>query len=214
MGTLRGGYHLKDGTRVPSVTTILGRFKDAGPLMHWAWRMGCEGKDFRDVRDEAASAGTLAHEAVEAWARGEKPRFSGSEQVQQRAMSGYGAFLDWASRSRLRVDRTELPLVSEKHRFGGTFDAILVDGRRAMGDWKTSNGIYPEYLCQLAAYGLLWEENFPSEPIDGGYDLLRFDKNYGDFTHKHWNELDTARKAFLLLRELYDLEPELKARAK
>lgn len=214
MGTQKGGYFLTDGTKVPSVTTVLSRFKESGGLIHWAWTMGKEGKDYRDVRDEAATAGTLAHEAVEAWCKGSEPQFLGAEEVCERARKSFGAFLGWADRSQLRVDRMEIPLVSHAHRFGGTFDAILVRGHRAMGDWKTSNAIYPEYLCQVAAYGILWEENFPEEPITGGYDLIRFDKTYGDFTHKHWDELESARRAFLLLRELYELDKELKVRAK
>lgn len=214
MATLKGGYQLKDGTRVPGVTTILGRFKEAGGLIHWAWQLGKEGKDYREVRDEAASAGTMAHEAVEAFIRGLPVKFEGPEETVAKARKSFEAFHEWADRSQLRADKTELPLVSERYRFGGTFDAILVGGKRAMGDWKTSNSIYPEYLCQVAAYGILWEENFPDEPITGGYDLIRFDKTYGDFTHKHWDELESAKRAFLLMRELYELDKELKARAK
>lgn len=214
MGTQSGGYFLKDGTRVPSVTTVLSRYKDAGGLIHWAWALGKEGKDYRQVRDDAASAGTMAHEAVEAWVKGEQPKFEGEEQVCQRAQKAFSNFLEWAERSQLRVDKTEIPLVSERYKFGGTFDAILVHGKRAMGDWKTSNGLYPEYLAQIAAYAVLWEENFPDEPITGGFDLLRFDKEYGDFTHKHWDELDSGKAYFLKLREAYDLDKELKRRVR
>lgn len=58
-------YRLKDGTRVPSVTTIISRFKESGGLVHWAWQLGIDGKDYRKVRDEAADAGTLAHALLE-----------------------------------------------------------------------------------------------------------------------------------------------------
>lgn len=209
-------YKLKDGTRVPSVTTVLGRFKDAGPLMHWAWQCGVDGKDFRKERDAAADAGTLAHSLVEAWAHGTTfavPQETPDE-VRKRAETAYGAFLEWADQTKLRVDKTELPLVSEKYRFGGTFDAILLGTKRAMGDWKSSNGVYGEYLAQLAAYGQLWSENFPEEPIEGGFHLLRFDKTHGDFTHKWWGELSAGWEYFLRLREAYEYDKELKARAK
>lgn len=214
MATKKGGYFTKDGVRVPSVTTVTGRFKEAGGLIHWAWSLGKEGKDYREVKQDAASAGTMAHEAVEAWVKGEQPRFEGPAEICEKARKAFEGFLEWADRSELRVDKQEIPLVSEVHKFGGTFDAILIKGRRAMGDWKTSNGLYPEYLEQIAAYGILWDENFPDEPINGGYDLLRFDKEYGDFTHKHWDELETAKRSFLLKLECYGLEKELKARVK
>jgi hypothetical protein len=213
MATQKKGYFLKDETRVPSVTTIISRFKDAGGLIHWAWNLGKEGKDYRDERDRAADAGTMAHEAVEAWIHGQNFSFDGPAEVTEKAQRAFGAFLEWADQTQLKATHTEIPLVSEKHRFGGTFDALLVRGKRAMGDWKTSNNVYPEYLVQVAAYGKLWEENFPDEPINGGFHLLRFDKNYGDFHAHWWGELDRAWDAFLHLRELYEIDKELKKRA-
>jgi len=58
------GYRLKDGTRVPGVTTIIGRFKDSGGLLYWAFEQGQaaergEISNLYDKRDEAADAGTL-----------------------------------------------------------------------------------------------------------------------------------------------------------
>lgn len=214
MGTQKNGYYLKNGSRVPSVTTVLGRFKDAGPLMYWSWDCGMKGLDYRALRDQAADAGTMAHAAVEAWVKRQDFAFTGEASVVERAQKAFGAFLEWADQTKLKVDKTELPLVSEKYGFGGTFDAILLGTKRAMGDWKSSNGIYGEYLAQLAAYGQLWRENFPEELIDGGYHLLRFDKTHGDFTHKWWGDLDAGWQYFLRLREAYEYDKELKARAK
>lgn len=214
MPTAKKGYFLQDGTRVPSVTTILGRFKDSGGLIHWAWDLGKQGKDYREVRDSAADAGTLAHQAVEDWIHSKETQWTGEPEVVAKAKTAFGAFLEWANQTQLKITHSELPLVSEKHRFGGTFDAILVQGRRAMGDWKSSNAIYPEYLAQVAAYGILWDENFPDEKIDGGYHLLRFDKEYGDFHAHWWNELEAGKRFFLHLREAYEDDKELKKRAK
>lgn len=214
MATKKGGYFLADGiTRVPSVTTILSRFKDSGGLIHWAWQLGKDGKDYREERDKAADAGTMAHEAVENWLHNRPVMFDESD-IAKKAQIAFGAFLEWADQTQLKVTHTEIPLVSERYKFGGTFDAILVKGKRAMGDWKSSNALYPEYLCQIAAYGKLWEEHHPDEPIDGGFILCRFDKTYGDFTQKWWAELDSAWEAFKHLRALYDLDKELKQRIK
>ena len=215
MGTLKGGYYLKDGkTKVPSVTTILGRFKESGGLIHWAWKLGMEGKDYREERDSAASAGTMAHEAVESWIHGNQPVFEGEASICDRAKKSFEAFLEWTNQTQLKVDKTEIPLVSEVHKFGGTPDAFTIRGERAVLDWKSSNGLYPEYLVQIAAYGKLWEENNPNDKIVGGFHLLRFDKQYADFHHHYWAELDSAWEAFLHLRALYDLDKELKQRIK
>ena len=213
MATAKGGYYTKDGTRVPSVTTVLGRFKESGGLIHWAWKLGTEGKDYRKVRDNAANSGTMAHEAVEAYIHGVPYEWAGEDEIVSKAKRAFGAFLEWADQTQLKVSHTEIPLVSEKYGFGGTFDAILIRNGRAMGDWKTSNSCYGEYLIQVAAYGMLWEENYPDDPITAGYHLLRFDKEYGDFHHHWWGELDKAKEAFIHLLELNKIDKELKARA-
>lgn len=213
MPTAKAGYFLKDGTKVPSVTTVLGRFKDSGGLIHWAWTEGKEGRDYRTTRDDAANSGTLAHAAVEAWVKSEPFTWNLSTDIGKRAYKAYGAFLEWAQQTQLKVDQTELPLVSEKYRFGGTFDALLVRGKRAMGDWKTSGRVYGEYLAQVAAYGILWDENFPADPIDGGYHLLRFDKEFGDFHAHWWADLEAGKRFFLNLRAAYEDDKELKKRA-
>lgn len=212
MATQKGGYRLSDGTNIPSVTTIFGRFKESGGLIHWAWSLGKEGKDYREVRDTAANAGTMAHEAIEKWKKGEAISFPDSD-IGNKAKSAYGAFQEWANQTQLKITHVEVPLVSEKYRFGGTLDAMLVHDRRSLGDWKTSNNVYGEYIAQVAAYAILWEENFPNEPIEGGYHLLRFDKEFGDFHHSWWAEVESAKKYFLCLREAYEFDKELKRRA-
>jgi hypothetical protein len=180
--------------------------------MHWAWQLGIDGKDYRAVRDEAAGAGTLAHELVEKWLHGEPLTVAGDADTVAKAQNAFAIFLEWANQTRLQVTHTEVGLVSERYRFGGTLDAMLVNGKRSLGDWKTSNHVYSDYLFQLAAYGLLWEENRPDEPIDGGYHLMRFAKDNPDFSHFYWGELEAAKRGFILMRELYDIKAELDKR--
>lgn len=206
------GYFLADGTRIPSVTTIISKFKESGGLIHWAWQLGTEGKDYREVRDKAADAGTMAHDLVEKWIKKEPLVIEGDPLVVDKANNAFQIFLEWANQSKLEVTDTEVRLVSEKHRFGGTLDAMLVNGKRSLGDWKTSNKVYSEYLYQIAAYGILWEENFPDKPIEGGYHLMRFAKEHPDFAHYYWGELERAKEGFLYMRKLYDIKSELERR--
>ena len=214
MARPEGGYRLADGTAVPGVTTICNVAKESGGLVHWAWKLGIQGLDYRVVRDAAATAGTLAHAAVEAWIRERPYTMLGEPDVVKRATQAFGAFQEWAEQTRLKATHPEVSLVSERYKVGGTFDALLINDRRAMGDWKSSDGLYPEYLMQIAAYGKLWEEAHPDEPITGGYHLLRFDKTFGDYTHRYWPELETAWQAFLHCRALYDLKAALKLRCR
>ncbi len=72
----KGGYRTTDGTKVPGVTTILGRFKDSGGLLWWAFEQGKaaqrgEINSLYDKRDSAAEAGTIAHDLVEMHIKGE-----------------------------------------------------------------------------------------------------------------------------------------------
>lgn len=216
MPTPREGYYLKDGTRVPGTTTIIGRFKDSGAIVHWAWEQGKAGKDYREVSKKAADSGTIAHALVEASIKGEvAPSFTEvDEEVLKRAVAAFGAYCTWASQSRLEILVTEPRLISEAHRFGGTPDAIgYLDGSLCLIDWKTSNAVYADYLLQLAAYRVLWEENKPDYPVKGGFHLCRFAKEHGDFAHHYFPNLDEAWEQFLLFRRAYDLDKQLRKRA-
>ena len=57
MPTPSAGYRLKDGTRVPGTTTILGRWKESGGLLQWAFKQGESGaRTLYEERDKAAEA--------------------------------------------------------------------------------------------------------------------------------------------------------------
>ena len=101
------------------------------------------------------------------------------------------------------------------HRFGGTPDFVirLPDKRLALGDVKTSNGIYRDMLMQVAAYKIVWDENHPDDPINGGFHIARFAKEFPDFEHRYFAELSEAAELFLLLRRAYDMDAHLKKRA-
>lgn len=230
MPTPSQGYRSAGGDRLPSVTTILSRFKESGALMKWAYTTGREhgrlealGQDaptsLYDVSGKAADIGTAAHAMVEAHIKGGNPLECVSycalnAEDQARAHNAYTTYLDWQQMSRLEIVEQEIYLVSEQHRFGGTPDAIgLVRGELCLVDWKTSNGVYADYLLQLAAYRLLWEENNPDRLLAGGFHLCRFSKDFGDFSHHYYRELDGALEMFLHLRAAYSFDHQIKKRA-
>ena len=209
-------YKTADGKQVPGVTTVISRFKDSGGLIHWAWNLGMEGKDYRDVRDSAADAGTLAHKMVQLHVIGgnyEDALRGYENDVIEPALAAFGAYRTWEAQSKLQILHTEVPMVSERHRFGGRLDAIgFVEGKRSLVDWKTANSTYPDHLIQMAAYKELWEENHPDEPIEGGYQLCRFARNQGDFSHHYFADLSEGWELFLLYRQAYELDKSLKKR--
>ena len=214
----KGGYKLKDGSKVPGVTTIIGRFKESGGLLYWACEQGKaiergEISNLYDKRDEAAEAGTLAHLMVEAYINGHTFNVSKYPQaIQNQAQQAFDAYLTWERMTNLKIVEQEMELVSEIYKFGGCPDAIgEIDGKLCLVDWKTSNAVYQDYLIQLAAYKQLWEENNPGRPLYG-FHLCRFAKDHGDFAHYYYTELDDAWRQFVLFREAYDIDKLLKKR--
>jgi hypothetical protein len=212
--TPRAGYYAADGTRLPGVTTVLYPWHPDGieQLLGWANRLGREGKCHTEARDRAADSGTLCHAAIESWIKGQEPDWQGDEAIVAKAKKAFEGFLRWADGNRFRITHTETPLISERHRFGGTPDAAMYQNLRVLCDWKTSGSIRASYLVQVGGgYRILWEENFPDDPLQG-FMVLRFDREFGDFHAHYYPELDGAREAFLLLRRLYELSGPLKRR--
>lgn len=204
-----------DGIRVPGTTSIISRFKDSGALLAWANKEGLEGRPLRgegSTADRAAEIGTIAHLMMECDIKGrEFVKDDYPYELIEPAEKSFAAYREWKNQTQLQLDEAETPLVSKKYMYGGTLDTILVKGVLSLGDFKTSNAIYTDYLIQLAAYRNLWEENYPERPIVGGFHLLRFSKQ-GDFAHHWWGELDDAWESFKLMRELYNYDKKLKAR--
>jgi hypothetical protein len=210
------------GQRVPGVTTIIGTnlgwSKDG--LKHWAWKLGTEGKHYRDATNWAATVGTVAHALVEAHIRGIEfvPPEGATPDMIAKGRAAFSTYLDWQRFTRLKIVATETPFVSERYQYGGCPDAVaVIDGGEPglhMPDWKSSNGTYADHIIQLAAYGAGFEE-VTGMPIDG-FHLCRFDKLYGNFSHKYYPRAAMAKpwRAFLRLRDLHELKGELEAMAK
>ena len=234
MPTPRQGYKAADGKKIPSVTTIL-KIKDPGALINWAYRTGREHGVLEGQGQPAPSGlyegsdilaiGTCVHSMCEAWVKGDEPMLVLEKALEEetvndkatfraQAASAYSAFEFWCKGTQLEIVDCEVAVISETHRYGGTLDFIgKLNGKLVLGDFKTSNGVWPEYLCQLAAYAKAYEET-TGHKIDGGYHLLRFSKENGDFGHHFYPSLDDdAWPAFLHLRALYDLNEKLKKRA-
>lgn len=217
MGRPSSGYEI-DGEKVPGVTTILSRFKESGGLMYWAWQQGKDGKDFRDTSQKAADAGTCVHAMIEEdWHGTTFDRTKYPPEILEKADHAYKGYLRWKEQTQLRIIKPELTLVSKQYRFGGTLDALMVSGHLSMGDWKSSNGIYPDMLLQVAGgYAILWDEHFPDQPLQG-MELVRFSKpEHRDdpvsFHHHSYSAeiFPICKKQFLLLREAYENDKRIK----
>lgn len=198
-------YKLKDGNRVPGVTTVIGSQLgwNKNQLMYWSWTQGRSGLDFRETKDDAADLGTLVHSLIEQEMKGVRP------EIPKQAEASLLAFYEWRDAFQLKSTDSEVALVSEKYRYGGTIDyPAIVSGRRVILDLKTSKGVYPDHRIQLSAYGQLWDEHHPEDPVTG-FHLLQVGKEDASFHHHYWPSLPREFEAFYLLRGLYDLQKEI-----
>ena len=216
-------YKTSNGKRVPSVTTIL---KNIGwgvdGLMWWAWNEGSEGRGFREKAEEAANVGNMAHFGVQADVRGEPFDVDAiadlSERDRRLVKKCLLAYQRWKSMTNFRMEHSELKLVSEMFKFGGQLDigAVNMSGekpKRVIVDFKTGKSYYPKMTAQVAAYGMLWNEQHPDDPIQE-YHILRVGKQNASFEHRYWEAdeswLETPVRTFMCALELHKLAKDYK----
>lgn len=199
-------YYNKNGQIVPSVTTVIGRFKESSGLIWWAWDCGMKGINYTQVRDEAAIVGTILHDMIEASIK--KIEFKESDydkNFAERAKIPFEAFRKWHGRSNVILSEAEISLISEEYQYGGMLDALPNGNELYVIDWKSTKRIYPDHIVQVAAYRQLWNENNPVNRAEDGH-IVRFDKETGAFQHMYLpkKNLDRGFTAFLHMRLLYD----------
>lgn len=198
-------YKLACGKRVPGTTTFLGVLAKPA-LIGWANRMGLQGIDTRAYVDEKADIGTCAHYMIECDIKGVEPDLSiYSPFVVEAAENSFLKWMAWKEGQDIEFIGSEMVLVSEVHKFGGTVDIYAeIAGRRTLLDIKTSgSGIWPEMKHQVAgAYRLLLEENgYPVEDVK----ILRIGRDETEgFEIATIGNWEAHTHVALLCRELYE----------
>ena len=197
-----GNYLLK-GKKVPSVTTIIGRFKNATGLIIWSNKLGLKGINYFDELNKAAEAGTSLHDLAELHIKGEEYQLPDDPTVRH----CFNQFLEWWNNTNYKVTWTEKKMGSKKLEVGGCPD-LLVDGK-VLIDFKTSKAIYSDMIIQLSAYAELIKESEGIE-IDKAI-IVRFPKEDDDTEIKEFSKEDLAvgLKQFKLLRKAFDIDKDL-----
>jgi hypothetical protein len=214
-------YFLSDGTQVPGGSTVSKIGDDAGALIHWAWKLGCEGKNYRDVSKEACDIGTLAHFYIECFLNNQVADLSDyTQEERDKALVCYHKFLEWWETQDLEVVATEIQLVNEFYQYGGTIDLIAKrkNGSHVLMDFKTSKKISESYWRQAAGYANLWNFNNPAFPIKD-HAIVRIGKEEeGDFEVVWKSDLSNEWYVFQKQVNLYwamkKAKPESKRRKK
>ena len=204
-------YRLADGTIVPGVTTIVGLLNKPH-LVAWANKMGLQGIDTTAYTAAAAGAGSCAHEIIQAMVGGPEVDFSKytGEEIEA-ARNAADKFRAWLVNHDMQTHMIEEQIVSERYRTGGTIDWYgELDGKMTLVDIKTSGNVYAEHVIQVAAYAqLLKDEEYPIEEVR----ILRVSREDDD-DHRDFVVTDRLLEAgveiFLRLRDIYDLQKEIK----
>lgn len=156
-------------------------------------------------KEAAGTHGTDAHALVEEYVKrclsfDGKPRANVMADPDAIKIS---KFIEW---SIINVDHflfSERRMCDPERFIAGTSDfaAIMKDGKKLMGDFKTSSGIYGiDYWLQVAAYRML-AEGEGDEPYDGSV-VVRLGKD-GKFEVQYRYAYETDRNAFLACLTLY-----------
>lgn len=155
-------YTLHDGTKLPSVTTVLGaQKKDA--IMAWRKRVGEE--EANRVSKKATSRGTNVHTLCERYLNNEK-----LGTIMPDALEMFLSIKPLLNRID-NIHYQECALWSKKLGMAGRVDCIgEFDGVLSVIDFKTSKKIKTEaeiedYFWQTCAYALMYEEMI-GIPID------------------------------------------------
>lgn len=155
-------YTLKDGTRLPSVTTVLGAQKKQA-ILDWRKRVGEE--EANRVSRKATSRGTNVHTLCERYLNNEK-----LGTIMPDALEMFLSIKPILNRIN-NIQYQECALWSKRLGMAGRVDCIAeFDGVLSVIDFKTSKKIktidmIEDYFWQTSAYSLMYEELI-GEPIN------------------------------------------------
>ena len=208
-------YRLKkDNKRVKSVTTLINAHLgwSKGALIGWTRKHCLKGDDSMAIMKEAGRVGTLTHIMIEEFIKGGRVFLDGySPKEISHAKEAYYNFLTFKKDYNPEILETELKMVSEQYKFGGTCDAVAKvkigkNKKLMILDWKSSNSIHSEHKIQIAAYAKMYEEN-SGERIKGAL-IVRLDKDKKEYEVEHLKikDLDWGWKVFKLILKLQELK--------
>jgi hypothetical protein len=218
----KGHKYIIDGQSVLGVTTILSVINKPA-LIQWAANtvieylqikmkagekldelqlknLFTEAKKYnRTLKNQAADLGTLIHNWIEEYIKGKNP----APLVNETAKKSIDSFLAWVKEKNVKFTESEKIIYSKKYKYAGTCDFTCeIDGKKYVGDLKTSKGIYDEYLLQVSAYRYALQEEFGKE-YDGML-IIRIPKVENDVVEvKFFNNYKQCAEAFLQALGLY-----------
>lgn len=150
-----------DGTKYPSITTVLSKTADKSHLEAWKKRVGEE--EANKVSKAASSKGSSLHLLLEQWIKNDKlPEASASAKML------FNSVAPVVARKLSHVAAIELPLRSDILKVAGRTDIIGIwAGMPVVLDWKSNHSNGPknlswcvDYKIQTAFYAQAFYETF------------------------------------------------------
>lgn len=208
--------HTLEGKPLTGVTTVLGVIAKPA-LIQWAantaieyvkanleaLRLGdnnvlIEAKTAHNKKKEAAGEwGTTFHSKAEAYInlcieKGSVLPYE-DEDIKK--------FVVWSIENNVKFLSSEKHLYSREWWVGGIADIICeIDGKRYIGDIKTSSGIYPEAIVQTCAYAKMAQEM--GEKDFDGVIIINCDKR-GGFKTQSFHDIPQGIKVFESALNIY-----------
>lgn len=154
----------------------------------------------RKKKEKAGDWGTEVHKAIEEWVKDKKE----PTLIQENQQEAFNHFKRWAEDNKVTFLESEKHLWSEKMWTGGIVDLVFeMDGKKYIGDIKTSSGIYNEAFFQMGAYHLMLEEMGEAKDI-AGYIVINLKKD-GTMDMKRADNMAINQEAFLSALSLYKI---------
>lgn len=124
------------------------------------------------ILDNAAERGTKIHKQCELL---DKYHECEADEITIPYIRGYVDFIKQHNPEWVAIEKA---IASRKMMFAGTLDRVgNIDGKRAIVDLKSSSKVQKVLaIIQLNAYKILWEENYPEQPVEALY-ILQLTKN-------------------------------------
>lgn len=186
-------YQAPDGTKTPSVTTILSKTKDMTHLNEWRKRVGEE--KARQITTEAAGVGTAMHNNLERFLIGEE-RMPGKNLVHVQANKMADKIIEHALGDVDEIWGIEQALYYPEL-YSGTTDLVGVyKGQPAIMDFKQTNKPkkkewVEDYYLQMAAYAMAHNAVYGTNIQEGHVFMCSRDLQYQQFDlipseFEHW----------------------------
>jgi genome maintenance exonuclease 1 len=166
-------YTLEDGTRLPSVTTVLGAQKKQA-IMEWRRRVGEE--EANRISRKATSRGTNVHSMCEEYLNNEKLGVYMPDAIEM--FLSIKPYLNKIN----NIHYQEQALWSNQLGMAGRVDCIAeYEGELSVIDFKTSKRVkshedIEDYFWQTSAYALMYEEMIGT-PIDNLVIIMAVEDN-------------------------------------